>query len=149
MSGDTGAGGLGLMVGRKRGLEFTQPVSAALDLEHLAVMQELVKGGGGEDLGPDLGALVGGDDESGLLVAMRDEPEEQRGVLTAHGLEADLVDDQQTVVDVLLVTQQRMRELGVAVHWGQQLIEAVEDDAEAVLDGFGGAPISTGHQTYP
>lgn len=140
--GDTGAGGSGLMTGGQGGLELPQPVASALDVEDVAVMQEPVEDGGGqdlvagEDLRPGLDALVGGDDDRALLVAVGDQAEEQRGILAAHRLEADLVEDQQAVVDVLLATQERGRELGIAAHQRQQLVEAVEDHAEAVFDGL-------------
>lgn len=76
--------------------------------------------------GPSLHAFVRGDQASALLVAVRGNPEEQRGIGTAHRLEADLIEDQQAGVDVLLAPQQRGREICVAAHQRQQLIEAVE-----------------------
>src|SRR5690606_20312514 len=92
----------------------------------------------GEDLRPCFDALVRGDQYRALLVAMLDDAEEQRRVLSAHWLEADLVQDQKTGVDVLLASQERWREVCIAAQHGQQLIQSIEDDAEPVLDGLDG-----------
>ena len=120
-------------------LQVAQPVAAALDVEDVAVMEQPVEDGGGQhlvagqQLGPVLDALVGGDEDGASSVAVADEPEEQRGGLPVHGLEAHLVDDEQRHVEVLAPAQPGGRELGIALEGGDELLDAQEQHREAVL----------------
>src|SRR5262249_41533134 len=59
---------------------------------------------------------------------------EQARVLASHRLEADLVDDQQRDVHILAPAHACRRDGCVAAQLGEQLLEAKERDAEAILD---------------
>ena len=121
-------------------LEVAESVATALDVEHVAMVQEPVEDGGGEDriaseqLRPVLDALVGGDEDGASAVAVAHEPEEQARFGPGHGLEAHFVDDQQGDVEVLAPPEPGGRQLGIGTKRGEQLLEAVEGDREAVLD---------------
>ena len=65
---------------------------------------------------------------------MADESEAQARLLARHGLEADLVDDDQQGLQVLLAAQPSRRQVGVALLGREQVLEPVEHDAEAELD---------------
>ena len=62
-----------------------------------------------EDFRPRFDTLVRGDQDRALLVAMRDDAEEQRRILSGHRLEADFVQDAETGIDVLFPPQERWR----------------------------------------
>lgn len=66
---------------------------------------------------------------------MTDEPEEQARIESGERLEADLVDDEQRDVHVLLGPQSPGREILVALEHQEQILEPEEGDREAVLDG--------------
>ncbi|MEQ8993950.1 MAG: hypothetical protein RLO46_19215 [Pseudomonadales bacterium] len=114
-------------------LEIAQPVAEALDVENATVVQESVEDGrrqhlvAGEDFGSGIDALVGRVQQCALLVAVRDETEEEeRCLLTGHGLEADLIEYQQARIDVPLAAQGAGSKVGVASHQRQEVVEAVE-----------------------
>ena len=100
-------------------LEVAETVAAALDVEDVAVVEEPVEDGGGEDLvagqefGPVLDAFVGGDEDRAAAVAIGHEAEEETRLGAGHGLEAHLVDDQKGDVEVLTPAQPGGREIGV------------------------------------
>ena len=81
---------------------FFEPVAVAFEGDDVGVVDEPVDHGGGDDfvaeyLAPAAEGLVGGDDETGALVAGGDELEEQVRCLGFEGDVADLVDDEQRV----------------------------------------------------
>jgi len=105
------------------------------------VQQAVEDGGGerfvaGEQFGPFADRLVGRDEDGAATVAVGDEPEEQAGLVAGHGLEAELVDDQQAGVEVLASAQSGRRQVGVGLERQLELVEAVELGGEAVFDGL-------------
>ncbi len=68
-------------------VEFAQAVAAAFDVQDVAGVEQSVEDGGrdgliaGQHLGPVADALVGGDEDGPALVAVRDQAEEEVGVL--------------------------------------------------------------------
>ena len=77
-----------------------QPVAVALDEEGVAVVQESVENGGGEDivaedLAPLGDELIGGDEHAALLVTPSDELEEEVGAALLEGQISELVEDEQ------------------------------------------------------
>ena len=83
-------------------LHVPEAEAAAVDLQDMAVVEQAIEDGGGQDLvagqhlRPFADALVGGDQGAAALVAMVDDLEQQVGLVPVQGLEAELVDDQQT-----------------------------------------------------
>ena len=67
-----------------------------------------------EQFSPFAHGFVGRDQERPASVAVGDEPEEQARILAVHGLEAELVDDQQCGGQVFSATQLGRREQRVA-----------------------------------
>jgi len=78
-----------------------EAVALALDGDRRRVVQQAVEDRrgehrvAGEDLSPFAVALVGGQDDRAVLVALRHDLEEQGSALGLEGQEADLVDDQE------------------------------------------------------
>ena len=64
-------------------------------------------------------------------VAVRDEKEQQAGLLARHGLEADLVDDEERGRHVLATAKSLRTAFGVPLEGGEEIFEAVEDHREA------------------
>ena len=95
----------------------------------------------GEDLvagkhpGPVADALVGGDEGRASSVAVGDEAEEQARLEPGHGLEADLVDDEEGRRHVLAAAKPLRAPLGVALERSEEILESVEDHGEAAFDG--------------
>ena len=79
-------------------------------------------------------ALVRGDQDRAAAVAVGDEAKEEARFVAAHGLEADLVDHEQRDVHVLALPQARGVELGVPLERGEEVLQPVKGDGEAVLD---------------
>lgn len=123
-------------------LQIPQSVAAALDVDDMCVVQQPVQNGGGQrfvtgqQLAPVAHALVSRDQDRATAIAVGHQPEEQAGLGPVHGLEAQLVDDQQCGIQVLLAPEPGRRQVGVGLERGQQLIEAVELGREALLDGL-------------
>ncbi len=77
-----------------------EPIALALDHEGVAVMQESIEDGGGddvvaEDLTPLRHALIRRDQHRRFLVAMAHELKEEMGTLAFERHVAELVDDEQ------------------------------------------------------
>src|SRR5262249_34982851 len=76
-------------------LEVAQAVAPALDVEHVALVQEPIEDRGrqdlvaGEHLGPVLDALVGRDEDAAAAIAIADEPEEQARLGSSEQFEAE------------------------------------------------------------
>src|SRR5271157_712188 len=98
------AGGLAVGLWHGRGgvgggvVVFHAP-AGTVDGDDVAVVEEAVEDGGGEDLvGEDLApfaeGLVAGDDDGALLVAAGDDLEDEVGVVAGQGEVAGFVDDQ-------------------------------------------------------
>ena len=80
-----------------------ETIAVAPDVDDPGVMQEPVEDGRGndgvtEELLPVAEAFVRGDDRRALLVAVRDELEEQIGLAALDGQVAGLVDDDQAAL---------------------------------------------------
>jgi len=75
-------------------------VTFPLNGDGLGVMEETVEDGGGddavvvEDRGPALEGLVGGEDDSALLVALANDLEEQVGAVFVDGHKPELINEQ-------------------------------------------------------
>lgn len=87
--------------------QVLQPVGPARDLDDVAVVADAVRDGArrhvvAEHLPPPADADVGGDDRRALLVARRDELEEQVGAALPDVEVPELVDDEQLRVRVVL-----------------------------------------------
>jgi len=79
---------------------LAQPVAVALDVDHLAVMQQPVQDGRcdhrvSEQLLPIAKTLVGGDDRRVFLIPVGDELEKQVGFAAVDGQIAHLIDHHQ------------------------------------------------------
>lgn len=77
-------------------LAVSEPVGIVSEGENLAPVSEPVEESGGEDgiteeFSPAIEALVGGNDDGGILVELRDELEEEVGLEPANGEVAQLV----------------------------------------------------------
>ena len=77
---------------------FFQPITAALDIDHPAVVKQPIEDGRSdhgapEELLPVGEALVGGDDRRALIIAIRDELEEEIGFPAVHGQVDGFIDD--------------------------------------------------------
>ena len=79
----------------------------------------------GKQLGPVADALVRRDDDGAAPVAVRDQPEEQAGLLAVHRLEAQLIDDQKRHIHVATSSEPGRRHSGIRLQGGHQLVEAV------------------------
>jgi hypothetical protein len=55
-----------------------------------------------QEFGPIQDRFIGGDEDSSSFVSVRDEPEEETGLLPVHALESELIDDQERRREVLL-----------------------------------------------
>ena len=70
--------------------EVSESVASAFDVEDVAVVEESVEDGGGEDFvageefGPVADAFVGGDEDAASAVAVGDHAEEEAGFLSGH-----------------------------------------------------------------
>jgi hypothetical protein len=123
-------------------LEVSESVAPPLDVEHVRLVQQAVEDGGGECLvaseqfGPLAHAFVGGDQDRAAALAVSNQSEEQAGLLAAHRLEAELVDDEQAGGEVLATAQACGRQVRIGLEHDLQLVEAVELRGEAVLDGL-------------
>src|SRR5262249_46566125 len=120
-------------------LLLSEPVALAPDVEDVAVVEESVEDGGGDDrvtehLAPLGKALVGGQDDAAALVASGDQGEEGGRGGAIVGPDAELVDDQhlggevdpQAAIEAVLG-------LGAAEVF-HQVVGADEVDAVAGLD---------------
>lgn len=77
-----------------------EPVAVAFDVDHLAVVEQSVEDGGSdhgilEEFLPVGEALVGRDDGRTLFITVRDELEEEVGILGGHRQIAHFIDDDQ------------------------------------------------------
>ena len=83
-----------------------EAVGFAIDCDDLGVMDEAINQGGdagcgGEDLTPFSEWAIGGHQGALVLIAARDELEQQIGMAVRVGEVSDLVDDQECWVDVV------------------------------------------------
>lgn len=81
-------------------LAVSEPVGIVSEGENLAPVSEPVEESGGEDgiteeFSPAIEALVGGNDDGGILVELRDELEEEVGLEPANGEVAQLVNNEE------------------------------------------------------
>ena len=77
---------------------FFETITVPLDVDHPAVVEEPIEDGRGDhgvakELLPVGEALVGGDDRRALLIAIRDELEEEIGFPAVHGQVDGFIDD--------------------------------------------------------
>lgn len=122
--------------------DILESAGTSADIEDDTLMQKPVEDGGshglvaGEDAGPVLDALVGGDGGGAASVSIADEPEKESGIGGIHGLESNLVDDEVGGIEVLFSPQLRGRDIGMLAHLVEEVLEPVEGDPEALLDSF-------------
>jgi hypothetical protein len=120
-------------------LLLSEAVALAADVEDVAVVEEPVEDGGGDDrvaehLAPLGEALVGGQDHAAALVASRDQGEEGGGGRAVVGPDAELVDDQHLGGELdAQVAVEAVLGLGAAEVF-HQVVGAGEVDAVAGLD---------------
>jgi len=91
----------GRRLGAEQGPQFTEPVAAAINVQHLHMMQQPIENRGGEDLiigkdrRPIAHVLVRGQDDAAPFIARRHQAEAEIGLRPVQRPEADFIDDEE------------------------------------------------------
>jgi hypothetical protein len=137
---------LGAVVGRGGALPssflgLAEPIALPLDGDHVGVMDDPIDEGGGagrvgEHGGPVCKGEVGGEHEALLLVAPADDLEEQVSVPVVEGEIADLVEDEEA--DLRVVLQATIESAGglLRAEVEQELRGGDEEDGVSLQDGL-------------
>ncbi len=120
--------------------ELTKPIAPSIDMQHLDVMKEPVQDRGrqnliiGKDRWPVTHMLVRREHDAAALVAGGDQSKEQVRLTPIERPKADLVDDQESRVEVPLGAESGGRHRGIGASHVHQIIKHEVRDGGAVLD---------------